>query len=198
MGLNEKQKRFAAEYIIDLNATQAAIRAGYSERTARQQASRLLSNVDVAAAVAAGQAKIDEKLEITAERVRDELAKIGFSNMLDYVKVGKDGDPYINLGKLTRDQAAAISEVTVEDFKDGRGEDARDVRRIKFKLHDKRSALVDLGKLIGAFRTPGDGADNPLHVTEVSDEQRVAALTVLAARAGRKGKSDGSTGDGGA
>src|SRR5262249_28053524 len=73
-------------------------------------------------------------------------------NMDDYMTVGSDGDPFVDLSKLTREQAAAISEVTVEDFKDGRGEEARDVRRVKFKLLDKRAALVDIGKHLGMFK----------------------------------------------
>src|SRR5690606_29958528 len=89
------------------------------------------------------------KLEITKERIVEELAKIGFSNMLDYMRAGTDGDPYLDFSSLTREQAAALAEVTVEDFKDGRGEDSRDVRRIKFKLHDKKGALVDMAKMLG-------------------------------------------------
>src|ERR1700690_457845 len=72
--------------------------------------------------------------------------------MQDFLRVTSEGDPHFNLSELTRDQAAALAEVTVEDFKDGRGDDARDVRRIKFKLSDKRSALVDMGKHLGMFR----------------------------------------------
>lgn len=149
MSLTAKQERFVAEYLIDLNATQAAIRAGYSEKTATEQGSRLLTNVKVQEAIAKGQNKTAEKLEITKDRIVEELAKIGFSNMLDYMRAGSDGDPYLDFSDLTREQAAALSEVTVEDFKDGRGEDARDVRRIKFKLHDKKGALVDLAKMLG-------------------------------------------------
>jgi hypothetical protein len=78
MALTPKQERFVAEYLIDLNATQAAIRAGYSADTAKQQGSRLLTNADVAAAVAARQVKVGNKLEITAERVADELSRIAF------------------------------------------------------------------------------------------------------------------------
>ncbi len=147
--LSEKQKRFVAEYLIDLNATQAAIRAGYSAKTAQQQGSRLLSNVVVQEELSRQQSKVAERLEISKERIVDELAKIGFANMLDYMRAGLDGDPYLDFSGLTRDQAAALSEVTVEDFKDGRGEDARDVRRVKFKLHDKKGALVDLAKMLG-------------------------------------------------
>lgn len=149
MNLTPKQERFVAQYLIDLNATQAAIRAGYSEKTATEQGSRLLTNVKVQEAIAKGQNKTAAKLEITKERIVEELAKIGFSNMLDYMRAGTDGDPYLDFSNLTREQAAALAEVTVEDFKDGRGEDARDVRRIKFKLHDKKGALVDMAKMLG-------------------------------------------------
>jgi phage terminase small subunit len=149
MSLSAKQRRFVAEYLIDLNATQAAIRAGYSAKTAQQQGSRLLLNVVVQEELSKQQSKVAERLEITKDRIVDELAKIGFSNMLDYMRAGPDGDPYLDFSGLTRDQAAALSEVTVEDFKDGRGEDARDVRRVKFKLHDKKGALVDLAKMLG-------------------------------------------------
>lgn len=94
-----------------------------------------------------------ERLSITKERVLSELGKIGFANMADYMKAGIDGDPYLDFSALTRDQAAALAEVTVEDFKDGRGEDARDVRKVKFKLHDKKGALVDIGRELGMFVT---------------------------------------------
>lgn len=148
-GLTAKQARFVAEYLVDLNATQAAIRAGYSAKTAEQQGSRLLRNVQVRSEVEKRQAKTAEKLEVTKKRIVEELAKIGFSNMQDYMRANSDGDPYLDFSDLTRDQAAALSEITVEDFKDGRGEDARDVRRVKFKLHDKKGALVDLAKMLG-------------------------------------------------
>ena len=67
--LTAKQERFVAEYLIDLNATQAAIRAGYSEKTARSQGQRMLTNVDVANAIAAGQAERSERTEITQDYV---------------------------------------------------------------------------------------------------------------------------------
>ena len=151
-GLNPKQQRFVDEYLVDLNASQAAIRAGYSVKTARAIGCELLTKPDISAAVAAGQAKLSEKTGITAERVLQELALLGFANMQDYMRAGPDGDPVLDFSQLTRAQAAALAEVTVEDFKDGRGEDARDVRRIKFKMSDKRAALVDIGKHLGMFK----------------------------------------------
>ncbi|WP_115540021.1 terminase small subunit [Xanthomonas campestris] len=71
--LTPRQKRFVAEYLKDQNATQAAIRTGYSERTAKQQGSRLLTNADVAAAVCAGQRKVAKKAEVTVDSLLVEL-----------------------------------------------------------------------------------------------------------------------------
>lgn len=180
--LTAKQQRFVDEYMVDLNAKQAAIRAGYSARSAEQNGSRMLRNDKVAAEVAKRQAKVAEKLELTQEMVRDELRKLAFSNMLDYMRAGPDGDPYLDFSQLTRDQAAALAEVTVEDFKDGRGEEARDVRRIKFKLSDKRASLMDLAKLCGFVTEkhehsgPGGGPMKLEHIKGCSDEELLREL----------------------
>lgn len=72
-GLNPKQTRFVAEYLIDLNATQAAIRAGYSKHTAQEIGSENLSKPMIAAAVAEGIAKRASKLGITAEKVLQDI-----------------------------------------------------------------------------------------------------------------------------
>ncbi len=69
VNLNEKQKQFVREYLIDLNATQAAIRAGHSEKTARLQGQRLLTNVDIAKAIDAAKNERAERTEITADYV---------------------------------------------------------------------------------------------------------------------------------
>ena len=147
--LNPRQARFVDEYMIDRNATQAAIRAGYAEKSAKVQASRLLTNANVAAAVAERQQAVEKKLVTTRDEIAAELYKLAFSNMADYIRVTEAGDAYVDLSEMTRDQAAAVTEVTVEDFMDGRGEGAREVRRVKFKLESKRLALMDLAKLLG-------------------------------------------------
>jgi phage terminase small subunit len=74
--LNDKQARFVAEYLVDSNATQAAIRAGYSKKTARNQASDLLAKPDIKAAVAKGQAKVAAKLELSAEKILEDIDRI--------------------------------------------------------------------------------------------------------------------------
>lgn len=148
--LSPKQQRFATEYLIDLNATQAAIRSGYSEKTAYSIGNENLSKPEIAAAIAEGQAALAKKAGVTAEKIVAELAKLGFSNMQDYVGT-LDGEPYVDLSAVNRDQWAAVGEITVDRYTDGRGDEAREVKRTKFKLADKRAALVDLGKHLGMF-----------------------------------------------
>ena len=146
---NPKHELFAQELAKGKTQDEAYVAAGY--KPSEQNASRLNRNDKVADRVKELMQKGAERTEITIERVINELAKLGFSNMADYMRPGTDVDPILDFSKITRDQAAALTEVTVEDFVDGCGEDARDVKRVKFKLADKRAALVDIGKHLGAF-----------------------------------------------
>ena len=133
--LTPKQARFVEEYLIDLNATQAARRAGYSARTANEQGCRLLANVSVADAIAAAQNRRAQRTEVSADRVVAELAKIGFANMGDYLRANEGGDPYLDFSALTRDQTAVLQEVTVEDYVEGRGELARQADPAEADIH---------------------------------------------------------------
>jgi phage terminase small subunit len=151
MKLTPKQARFVQEYLIDLNAAQAAIRAGYSAKTARVIGHEILTKPDIAAAIEKAMAERAERTRLTADWVVEELRKLAGANMLDYMKSTPQGDPYLDFSALTRDQGAALHEVTVEDYVEGRGEDARAVKRVKFRLHDKQVALVSLGRHLGIF-----------------------------------------------
>jgi phage terminase small subunit len=145
-----RQQIFAKEYVIDLNGTRAAIAAGYSEKGADVRASELLGNSRVKRLIDQYVTKRASKLEIKADKVLEELARLGFANMHDYIKV-QDSDAYIDFSALTRDQAAAIQEITVEEYTEGKGEDKRNIKRTKFKLHDKRGPLELIGKNLKMF-----------------------------------------------
>ncbi len=80
MALNAKQQRFVDEYLIDLCATQAAIRAGYSKRTANRIGSHLLSKVDIQQALVRAIAKRAEKTGLSADRVLEELQTIAYDD----------------------------------------------------------------------------------------------------------------------
>lgn len=156
--MSGQEAQFLKHYLADpkRNATKAAIAAGYSPRSARFQASDMLKRPNIAQHVAAADAKAVAAVEraadryaITSERIAGELALIGFSNMLDFIRVTEEGELCTDFSELTRQQAATISEITVEVHTEGRGDGAKQVRRTRIKLADKRRALMDLAKLMG-------------------------------------------------
>jgi phage terminase small subunit len=161
--LSPKIKRFVAEYLIDLNATQAAIRAGYSPKTAKAQGSRLLTKADVQHAIGAGSGKRLITAEVSAERVLRELQRIAFSDLRTYF----DGDHLRQVSELDADEAAAIAgfEVIIKNVAAGDGQ----VDTIhKFKLCDKVKALEILEKYRQLF------ADIVRHEGKVTLESLVA------------------------
>jgi len=139
-----KQERFCQEYIIDLNATQAAERTGYSKKTAYSQGQRLLKNVEIQARIQELMKERSERTEINQDMVIKELAKLGFSTMNDFATWGKTGVALIESLELTPDQAACVSEVSETVTKDG--------GTVRFKLHDKKGSLELLGKHLGMFK----------------------------------------------
>jgi len=149
--LNARQKLFCIEYLKDLNASQAAIRAGYSKKNADVDGPRLLVNAGIAAEIQAAMNKRAKRVEIEADKVLQEIALLAFSNMGDYIQIQKDGSFFIDFSTLTREQKASIQECTVEEYTDGHGKDARPVRRTKFKLADKGINLERLGKHLKLF-----------------------------------------------
>jgi phage terminase small subunit len=160
-GLTPKREAFAKAFVETNNASEAYrrsfdVRPTTKLTTINEAACRLLADSKVAARVAELQAAVAEKHGITISRIVGELAKLGFSNMEDYMKIGDDGVPRLDFKSMSRDKAAAISEMTVEEFT-ARGEaqggkEGLGVRKVRFKLHDKRAALVDLGKHLGMFK----------------------------------------------
>lgn len=152
---NSKHERFAQGLAKGLTATDAYAEAGYSGD--RGHASRLAANGNIKARVTEVLTGAASRVEITQARVLEELGKIGFSNMLDYISVQNDGTAYVDLSALDRDKAAAIQEVIVDSYEEhdpaSSDENAkRAVKKIKFKLSDKRAALVDIGKHLGMFK----------------------------------------------
>ena len=141
--LTPKQARFVEEYLIDLNATQAAIRAGYSEKTAKEQGCQLLTKLNIAEAIAEAQAERSERTGITQDMVLRELALLGFANAGEYFKWGPDGVSLKSSDELTPDQQAAVAEVSETVTEKG--------GTIRMKLHDKKGALVDIGRHLGMF-----------------------------------------------
>ena len=139
--LTEKQQRFVNEYLIDLNATQAAIRAGYSAKTADQQGCRMLTNVKVQQKISEEMAERSKRTGVNQDRVVLELAKIAFVNAADVI----DSDDAAIKEGATTDDTAAIQSVKVKVIPGKQG-----VER-EIKLHDKLKALELLGRHLGMW-----------------------------------------------
>lgn len=173
--LTIKQEAFAHAYIETSNASEAYRRA-YSaskmkDKQVWEESCKLLKRPNVAQRVNELRADLQKRHEITVDKILNELALIGFANMEDYIQKNADGTAYVDLSKMTRAQAAAIGEITVDQYVDTQGKDEEGneqkvvVKKVKFKLADKRAALVDMGKHLGMFverkevGRPGEFAD---------------------------------------
>lgn len=141
--LNDKQILFCKEYLIDLNGTQAAIRAGYSIKTAQQISNQLLLKLVIQSKIQELKTKRADKLEITSDMVLAELAKLGFSDISEFFNDGYSIKPLSDL----KDKSKCIQSIQVEDTVGEFGNS----RTVKFKLHDKLSALEKIAKHIGFF-----------------------------------------------
>lgn len=138
--MTEKVKIFCKEYIVDFNATQAAIRAGYSKKTAGSIGQENLTKPEIQEEIKKLIEERSNRTEITADRVLQELAKIGFSDILDFVEVSSTG---ITFNEIPEDKGGVISEVSSSDTKYG--------TNIKIKLHDKLNALDKIARHLGGF-----------------------------------------------
>jgi len=147
--LTPKQKAFVEEYLIDLNATQAAIRAGYSKKTARKIGQENLTKPDIQKAIQAAMDERSKRTEVTADRVIKELAKIAFADIRDFVMWDENGVEILPSADVDGTVLAEVSEtINIQTFPNG-GEVEK--RQKKVKLHDKMKALELLGKHLALF-----------------------------------------------
>ncbi|MBP2309277.1 terminase small subunit [Azospirillum melinis] len=184
MSLTPKQLRFVEAYLLDPNGKKAAIAAGYSEKNAAVEASRLLTHAKVVAELERRRILLQTRTGITPERVLSELAKLGFADIRDVVQwranvqqVAEDpetGEPLLEIGnevvitdssKLSADAAAAILEVS--QTKDG---------ALKVRMHDKLGALVKIGQHLGMFRPVGAPEEKGKKEKAAEDARAVASL----------------------
>jgi len=153
---NTKHEQFARYIAEGMSAKDALPKLGYlpnsNALTTEVYANNMARRPAIKDRIQELRDQAASKTNITIQRVLEELAKIGFANMMDYMKTQPDGTAYVDLSDLDRDKAAAISEIVVDEYTEGKGDDARQVKRVRFKLHDKRAALLDIGKHLGMFR----------------------------------------------
>jgi phage terminase small subunit len=162
MALSQKQARFVEEYLVDLNGSAAAVRAGYSPHTARSLGNRLLTYVDVQAAIAEAVRRRSERTEVTQDRVLLELARIGF---FDARHLFAESGDLLPPDAWPDDVAAMVAAVEVTT---SQGQDGQQITLKKVRLWDKPRNLELLGKHLRMFverqeRTGADGG--PIQLT---------------------------------
>lgn len=161
--LTPKQSRFVEEYMRDSNATQAYIRAGYSERTANKAGPKLLVNLGVSAAIRKAIQERSDRTQISVDRVLTELARVALADIRDVVKWSEDGVRMVPSDMIPEDVARSIAEVS----QTATGE-------LKIKMHSKLTALHDIGKHLGMFIERHEHAILP--ISQWSEEQCKTAL----------------------
>jgi len=150
--LTEKQRKFIKEYLKSGNATQSAIKAGYSEKSAYSSGAEILNNPGVSRELERQRelmaSKVD-KYEITPEKVLREFAKVGFADMGQFASWGESGVKLRDSAELDEDLTSVVGEIT--ETRTHFGEDGEKVTT-RIKLADKLKALENLGKHLGLFK----------------------------------------------
>lgn len=138
---------FVKEYLVDFNATQAAIRCGYSKKTARFQGCELLTKPNIRKAIAAAIEKRSLRTQITADRVLQELAIIAFSDIQNYIEINDDTGAIRAKGfdekNMPKNASRALESITENRtiHEDAKGEDSIINEKVTFKLWSKTEAL---------------------------------------------------------
>jgi phage terminase small subunit len=145
--LTPKQEQFCLEYIIDFNATQAAIRAGYSKKTAYSIGQQNLKKLEIMQYLAVLKDERQERARKSADEVLEEIENVGFSRVNNTVEWNESGIAFIkNSDEIEDKDAAAIESIQVTEKYAGKGEDMHPILQTKVKLHPKIPALTLLAK----------------------------------------------------
>ncbi len=148
--LTDRQKVFVLEYLIDHNATQAAMRAGYKPNSAMVTGHALLQKPHIAAEIAKAQAARARRINISADRVLLELARVGLGNIRNMCSWDRHGVVFIPSEDLAEDDAACVSAVKCRTTTHIEPDGSRQIRHdVELKLWDKVKALKEMGKHLG-------------------------------------------------
>ncbi len=152
--LTPKQKRFCEEYVIDLNSTQAAIRAGYSKKTAKEQGYENHTKPHIKEYIEELQKEIQDRNKITVDECVSLLAKIARHDIADFYK--EDGS-LKSIHEIPKDSRMAIAELSVFEEFQGKGSDRELIGFMKkVKTLDRKGVIVELMKHLGGYKKDND------------------------------------------
>ncbi len=155
--LTDRQRRFVEEYLVDLKAGAAAIRAGYSEKSAETLGARLRNLPHVRQAIEAAMDRRSRRTGITQDRVVAELARIAFADIRDFVNWDETGVTLRAARELGPQQTACVAEIVETP---GKG--------LRIKLHAKPQALAALSRHLGARDKSVDASPEPRSITVIT------------------------------
>lgn len=182
LALSPKQAAFIREYLVDLNGTQAAIRAGYSAKTAEKIASENIRKPEVKRALDAAMKTRADRVEVKADDVLRELMRIGLADPA--ACFDENGDP-LPVHKMPKEARAFIAGVDYEELWEGHGEERTRIGNIrKLKFWNKPQALDLLGKHLKLFTERVEHVFDDL--TDEQLEARYKAITAMDVAADRK------------
>lgn len=182
--ITAKQQRFVEEYLVDLNATQAAIRAGYSQKTAEVIGFENLRKPHIQALIDKAMNERAQRTQITQDRVLQEYARLGF---FDPRKLfNSDGSPK-GITELDDDTAAVLAGLEVVEMWEGRGDDRHFVGYLKkYKLADKKGALDSLARHLGMFIDKSQ-VKITRDFEDMTDEELIASIQRMERELNRNG-----------
>jgi phage terminase small subunit len=187
--VHQRRTRFIKEYLKDKNATRAAIAAGYSEKSAKVTGSRLLTDANVRSQIEKANDKVNAKLEVTVERVREELARLAFFDPIEFWNQDGTAKP---LHEMSEDARRAIAGLEVAELFEGKGEERGLAGYIKkFKLADKGANLERLGRYLQMFPTKVE-IDHRLEIQKIDDADLDARISGILRDLGLAAEIDAS------
>lgn len=177
MALKAREQTFCDEYLVDLNQTQAAIRAGYSKKTAASQASRLLTNVNIQSYIHQKQKERSESTGITTDRILAEYAKLAF---FDIRTIYDENNALKDIADLSDEAGSAIYGIEVLEEFSGFGDEREHIgNTVKVKLIEKTKALDSLARHLGMFAKDNAQSQPVVNIPPMTDNQVDAIINAV-------------------
>lgn len=186
--MSAKEERFVSEYLVTLNAADAARKAGYAQKSARMTGHKLLTKTYISDAIRTEKMKFTVKAKITTEMVIAELGKVAFASLRSFIELDENGQPHINLQNVSNDDLDALQDIQIETVLERHGSNPNGqpeynrVRKIRVKLLNKLEALEKLALYTGAYKQRDDNIATALAQAIADIQARTSRAPISAAQ----------------
>lgn len=150
--LSSRHLKVVNLYMKGMSKKEALKMAGYSDYTATHDAGSIFGREDVQKEIEFRTQKMVERAQLTEDWIVERLKKIADSSVGDLIDLDEKGQPFFNWKKMTPDIRKALADLDIHEYKEGRGPNARDVKKIRVRMQDQMKALELLGKYLGMWK----------------------------------------------